>query len=122
MSQVNSTFQVFTIHDPRKPDDKSCVYVGITQREDVAQCITSIVKKQFAELLAELEQEPLSEHQQIDVRLHGKPREQVAASDLKFELVRTSRKAGCVMQLGRKAKPSPFRITLIPDAIAGAEY
>jgi len=122
MSQEKLTSQVFSLHDPRLSDGQSCVYVGITQREDVERCICGIVKKQFAELLAELEQEPQFEHRQIDVRLHGEPREQEAASELKFQLVRANRKSGSEMKLGRKAKAQPFRITRIPDAIAGAVY
>lgn len=122
MSQEKLTSQVFSLHDPRLPDDSSCVYVGITQREDVEKCIGGIVKKRFAELLSELEEDPQFGNRQMDVRLHGGPRGQEAASELKFQLVRASRKSGSVMKLGRKAKPQPFRITRIPDAIAGAEY
>lgn len=122
MSHEKSTFQVFALHDPRLPDGKDCVYVGITQREDIERCIGGIIKKQFAELLADLEMEPQFEDRQIDVRLHGEPREKEAASELKFQLVRVSRQSGSEMKLGRKAKPQPFRITRIPDAIASAEY
>jgi hypothetical protein len=121
MSHEKLTSQVFSLHDPRLPDGSSCVYVGITQREDIEKCIGGIVTKQFAKLRAELEQEPQLEHQQIDVRLHGEPRESEAASELKFQLVRASRKSGSVMKLGRKAKPLPFRITRIPDAIPSAQ-
>ena len=45
---------VFTVHDPRLDDEKSCVYVGITHRTDLNQCMTAVFREHLPELSAEL--------------------------------------------------------------------
>ena len=120
MSTENSTFQVFTLHDPRKSDGASCVYVGVTHRSDLETCVGGVIRQQFADLTAELQQDADPTVRQLDARLHGDGLTKDVALMLKRTLIADFRDTGSAIKHGRQDKPRLFKLTRLVAAIPAA--
>ena len=120
MSTENSTFQVFTLHDLRKADGASCVYVGVTHRSDLETCIGGVIRQQFADLTSELQQEADATLQRLDARLHGDGLTKEAALLLKRTLIAGFRDTGSAIKHGRQDQPKLFKLTRLAAAVPAA--
>ncbi len=120
MSTENSTFQVFTLHDLRKADGASCVYVGVTHRSDLETCVGGVIRQQFADLTTELQQEADATMRKLDARLHGDGLSKEAALTLKRTLMANHRDSGSVIKHGRQDQPKLFKLTRLVAAVPAA--
>lgn len=112
MQLTASQHQVFSLHDPRLGQGQSCVFVGVTQRDDIELCAKSIVHQRFKELAAECKRAGLA----IGLVLHGGKREKTLALDHRFDVCQKYKKSGSSLDTTRNSKPKPRLFTITVEA------
>lgn|SRR5512137_226356 len=111
-------YTVFTVHDPRQEPEQSCIYAGMTARDDIETCVASIFRQKFPDLYGTLREEG----QQAQIKVRGRRLEKETASRLRHDLVARYRASGSPVRLGRKGRARPFTIVDEIEAVTGLEF